>query len=65
MDECQAGFRKNYSTIYHLFTIVAITQKQLSYHRKLFVAFVDFRTAFDSVVRKKLMENLEKEWCEW
>ena len=59
MDECQAGFRKNYSTIDHLFTIVAIIQKQLSCHRKLFVAFVDFRKAFDSVVRKNLWKILK------
>ena len=52
VDECQAGICKNYSTIDHLFTIVAIIQKQLFYHRKLFVVFVDFRKAFDSVVRK-------------
>ena len=60
MDECQAGFRKNYSTTDHLLIIVAIIQKQLSYHRKLFVAFVDFRKAFDSVVRKILWRILRK-----
>jgi len=70
VDECQAGLCKNYSTIDHLFTIVAIIQKQLFYPRKLFVAFVHFRKAFDSVVRKrkkrkrKSMIKLEKEWCE-
>ena len=60
LDECHAGFRKNYCNIDHLFTIVAIIQKQLSYHRKLFVAFVDFRKAFDSVVRKALWKILRK-----
>ena len=53
-------FAKNYNTIDHLFTIVAIIQKQLFYHRKLFVAFVDFRKAFDSVVRKNLRRILRK-----
>ena len=60
LDEFQAGFRKNYNTIDHLFTIDATIQKQLSYHRKLFVAFVDFRKAFDSVVRKNLWKILRK-----
>ena len=35
VDECQTGFRKNYSTIDHLFTIAAIVQKQLSYIENL------------------------------
>ena len=60
MNAMQACFLKNYSNIDHLFTIVAIIQKQLSYHRKLFVAFVDFRKAFDSVVRKTLWKILRK-----
>ena len=53
VDECQAGLCKNYITIDHLFTMVTFIQKQLSYHRKLFVTFVHFRKAFDSFVRKR------------
>ena len=50
MHEEQAGFRKNYSTIDHVFTLHAIIQKSLSKPgHKLYVAFVDMRKAFDSV----------------
>jgi hypothetical protein len=60
IDESQAGFRKSYSTVDHVFVITALIQKQLSYHRKLYVAFIDFRKAFDSVVRTKLWAVLRK-----
>ena len=39
---------------------VTIIQKQLSYHRKLYVAFIDFRKAFDSGVREKLWSTLRE-----
>ena len=42
---------RSYSTVDHLFTLVVLIQKQLCNHRKLHVAFVDFRKAFDSVIR--------------
>ena len=58
--ESQAGFRKKYSTIDHLFTLVAMIQRQLLYHRKLYVAFIDFKKAFDSVVRSKLWGILRR-----
>ncbi len=60
ISESQAGFRKRYSTADHLFTLVALIQKQLCNHRKLYVAFIDFRKAFDSVVRTKLWNILRK-----
>ena len=43
ISESQAGFRKRYSTVDQLFTLVALIQKQLCNHRKLYVAFIDFR----------------------
>ena len=60
ISECQAGSRKRYSTVDHLFTLVALIQKQLCNHRTLYVAFIDFRKAFDSVVRTKLWNILRK-----
>ena len=58
--ECQAGFRKNYSTIDHIFTLMAMIQKQFSLNRKLYVAFIDFEKAFDSISRKLLWPILVK-----
>lgn len=50
LGEWQAGFRKNRSCTDHIFTLNAIIQIRLSLNRgKLFVLFVDFRSAFPSV----------------
>ena len=40
------------------FTLLALIQKQLLRHRKLYVAFIDFRKAFDTVCRTKLWNIL-------
>ena len=50
--EHQAGFRKDYSAIDHIFTLLAVVQKPLSLNCKLYVAFLDFEMAFDSISRK-------------
>ena len=42
INEAQAGFRRNYSTIDNIFTLLALIQKQLLSHGKLHVAFIDF-----------------------
>ena len=56
--EEQAGFREEHSTIDHVFTLMASVQKQLIRHRKLYVAFIDFRKAFDCITRDKLWSVL-------
>ena len=56
--EFQAGFKRNYSTIDHMFTLMACIQKQFSMNRKLYVAFIDFEKAFDSVNRTILWSTL-------
>ena len=58
--EQQAGFRSNYSTIDHIFTLYSIVEKTLSSNSKLYVAFVDFKKAFDSVNRNALWNVLRK-----
>ena len=42
MGEHQTGFKKDYSTTDHIFTLMAHIQKQFANNRKLFVAFIDF-----------------------
>ena len=59
--EHQAGFRKYYSTIDHIFTLLAVVQKPLSLNCKLYVAFLDFEMAFDSISRKLLWPILQKQ----
>jgi hypothetical protein len=58
--EYQAGFKRGYSTIDHMFTLLALIQKQFSFNRKLYVAFVDFEKAFDSIERNLLWPVLLK-----
>ena len=60
--EMQAGFNRNYSTTNQIFNLYAIAQKCLSKKgQKLYVAFVDFKKAFDSVHHDKLLQAMQKE----
>ena len=58
--EFQAGFKRGYSTIDHIFTLLSCVQKQFNYNRKLYVAFIDFEKAFDLVNRNLLWSILLK-----
>ena len=60
LPEEQAGFREGYSTIDHIFSLYAMIQKQFNKDRKLYVCFVDYRKAFDSVNREALFNILER-----
>lgn len=58
----QAGFRKSYSTVDHIFTLTSIVKSKLNSRRggKVYAAFIDYRKAFDTVDRNKMWETLEK-----
>ena len=58
--EYQAGFKRGYSTIDHMFTLLACVHKQFAANRKLYVAFIDFEKAFDSINRNLLWPILLK-----
>jgi hypothetical protein len=58
--EYQAGFKAGYSTIDHIFTLLACVQKQFSNNRKLYVAFIDFQKCFDTINRQLLWPILLK-----
>ena len=52
ISESQAGFRPNYSTIDNVYVLNALVSKYICKDKgKLYVAFVDFRKAFDFVDR--------------
>ena len=58
----QAGFRKGYPTIDHTFTLITMVKSKLYSRRgdKLYVAFIDYEKAFDTVDRETFWETLEK-----
>lgn len=55
----QAGFRKGYSTIDHLYTVKTLIEKCTEYNVPVHMAFVDFHKAFDSVETWSLLESLD------
>ncbi|VDO16914.1 unnamed protein product [Brugia timori] len=54
----QAGFRKNFSTIDHIFTLNQILEKSREYNMPLCLMFIDFNKAFDSVKHYAVWEAL-------
>ena len=62
INEEQAGFRKSYSTMDHIYTLHCMASNCLygSKRSKLYVAFIDFQKAFDTINRDKLWEILKK-----
>ena len=58
--EEQAGFRRDYSTVDNEFVPKSVFHKYLNRNKKVHVAFVDFRKAFDTVNRAVLWNILRK-----
>ena len=58
--EEQAGFRPSYSTMDHLQTINQLIEKSKEYGRKLYLAFIDFNKAFDTIKQEALWDALEE-----
>ena len=56
--EEQAGFRKGYNTIDHIFNLKCLVDMYLHRKKQLFCAFIDYRKAFDSVNRIALWQKL-------
>ena len=60
--ENQAGLRRNYSTTDHKFSLYAFIEKSLNKKgQKLYVAFIDFKKAFDSVNHERLFSIINDE----
>jgi hypothetical protein len=56
--EEQAGFRKGYSTMDHVFTLQSLLELYLSKKKRLYCCFVDYKKAFDLVDRVILWRKL-------
>ena len=55
----QAGFRKGRSTIEQIFVLRNIVEQAVEWNSSLYVYFVDYEKAFDSVHRKTLWKIME------
>ena len=59
LEQNQIGFRKGYQTSDHIFTFRAIIENNFRNNKgPLYVCFVDFKKAFDSVDHKLLLQQL-------
>jgi hypothetical protein len=58
----QCGFRRNRSTIDHLFCIRQILEKKWEYNESVHQLFIDFTKAYDSVRREVLYNILIEFW---
>lgn len=56
----QAGFRKGFGTIDHIFTLRQLIQKTEEYNRPLYLAYVDYEKAFDSVEHWAVVDSLKR-----
>jgi len=54
LSEEQAGFRPSRSSIDQIFTLCRLSEKYIDTSRNLFIRYVDFRKAFDSIWRTRL-----------
>ena len=61
--ESQQGYREGRGTIDGIFTVRQLMEKSREQHRNLYIAFIDFTKAFDTVNRQLLFSILEKIGC--
>lgn len=65
LDECQpieqAGFRKDFSTIDHIHTVKQVMQKYKEFRKPLFIAFIDYSKAFDSLNHTCIWTSLKQQ----
>ena len=61
IDESQAGFRSQYSTVDNIFTLQGVIQKYLSKRKgRCYVFYIDFLKAFDGCIHGKLWACLSR-----
>ena len=57
----QAGFRKNFSTVDHLHTLMQIQEKTHEWQIPLWICFIDFEKAFDSIEHHAIWGALQRQ----
>ena len=63
LPESQCGFRTNRSTIDMIFTLRQLQERSIEQQRPLYIVFVDFSKAFDTVDRETLWKILKTYGC--
>ena len=56
----QAAFRRNFSTIDHIFSLYSLVMKQFKNNKKLYVAFIDYSRCYDSINRLAMFNVLKR-----
>ena len=56
--QCQAGFRKGFSTIIHIFALNTLINLAQNKRKKLFCCLIDLKRAFDTIWRDGLFHKL-------
>ena len=56
----QCGFKRNRSTVDHIFSIRQILEKMWQYNNEVCQLFIDFEKAYDSIKRESLFDILIK-----
>ena len=59
-NDIQAGFRKKHRSSDHMFILKNIMNKYKKEHKSLYIAFIDFKQAFDTIKHQELMYKLLK-----
>ncbi|KAL0832588.1 hypothetical protein ABMA28_000786 [Loxostege sticticalis] len=57
----QAGFRKDFSTIDHIHTVKQLIQKYNEYNKTIYLAFIDYAKAFDSLKHESVWQSLREQ----
>lgn len=60
----QAGFRKSFSTMDHIHVVSQIIEKTNEYNRTLYMCFIDFTKAFDSLNYREIWQSLRQQGVE-
>ena len=60
INDCQAGFRKKFSTTDHIFALHTLTNILQSGRRKLFCGSIELKRAFDSVWRDRFLYKVKQ-----
>ena len=60
INHCQIGFQPKARTVDHMFILRTLIEKYTNNRSKLYVCFVDFQKAFDSVLHSALLYKLAK-----